>query len=396
MRITVWTTGVAALGGLLVCTALAPPRSSAVADEGDGALRGTAHVAEGPAAEAEVAAGIIGWAPAAGDGVAVVKTDAEGKFALTQPPLGPIDVWVRPKGGKWRFAIRMWQPGVNDLDIDASPTRGFGGMGGMGGGSGTVTGTVTDKGGKPIAGAAVGLRGDDSTWVVTDDKGQFTLEKAADGDGLVARASGFRDFVLQKVKIEKKRMTIQLAAAKPTTVHVTDPAGQPLAGAWVVLGNPDDVQSTTGFSALFPPRARLVGGWTDAKGDAHVAWGHTEDKTIATAYAPHFAPATKAITAGGAAVSLQLAAMRPARATVVLKTSAEPLAGVFVGLPHASDGGADAISALPQDAERGPVVVGRTDEKGQCVIADLDPKVTTLRVVGEMKVRANVKLERMP
>jgi len=394
MRVTARLTGIAALAGLLVGTALAPPRSSAAAEDGDGALRGVAHVAEGPAADAEVAAGIIGWAPAAGDGVAVVKTDAEGRFALTQAPLGPIDVWVRAKGAKWRFAIRMWNPGVNDLDVDASPARDFGGMGGMSGGAGTVTGTVTDKSGKAIAGAAVGLRGDDSTWVVTDDKGQFTLEKAADDDGVVARANGYRD-AIGKVKLDKKRMTIQLAAAKPTTVHVTDPAGQPLAGAWVVLGNPDDVQATTGFTSLFPPRARLVGGWTDAKGDAHVAWGHTDDKTIAIAYARHFAPATKAIHASGAAaVALQVGALRPAHATVVLKDSGEPLAGVYVGLPHSSDGGADAISALPQAAERGPVVVGRTDEKGRCEIADLDPKVTTLRVVGEMKVRANVKLER--
>src|SRR6185503_5815608 len=92
---------------------------------------------------------------------------------------------------------------------------------------------------------------------------------------------------------------------------------------------------------------------------------------------------------------LQVAPMRPARATVVLKTDGSPLAGVYVGLPHESDGGADSISALPQDAERGPVVVGRTDEKGQCLIPHLAADVDALRVVGEMKIRATARIERL-
>lgn len=393
MRKTQRLTSIAALVALVALVAFGPAPNHASAAEDDGTLRGVARVAAAPVADAEVAVGIIGWAPAAGDHVAVAKTDAEGRFALKDAPLGPIDVWVRPGAGKWTFAIRMSHPGVNDLEIDATEKRSFGGLRTGSASGGKVTGTVTDKQGKPLAGAAVGLRGDDSTWIVTDEKGQFTLEKAGDGDGLIARAAGFRDAV-GEVKLDKKRMTIKLAAAKPTTVHVNDPAGKPLAGAWVVLGDPDDVQGTTGFSSLFPPRARLVGAWTDEKGDARVFWGHTEDKTIATAYARGFAPATKAISAGGAVVSLQVSAARPARAIVTHRDTGKPLAGVYVGLPHESDGGADAISALPQDAERGPVVVGRTDEKGESSIPHLDAKVTTLRVVGEMKIHADVKIER--
>jgi hypothetical protein len=88
--------------------------------------------------------------------------------------------------------------------------------------------------------------------------------------------------------------------------------------------------------------------------------------------------------------------MRPARATVVMRGTATPLAGVLVGLPHESDGGPDTISALSQDAERGPVVVGRTGDDGTCVIPHLASNVATLRVVGEHKLRAEVKLERLP
>ncbi len=94
-------------------------------------------------------------------------------------------------------------------------------------------------------------------------------------------------------------------------------------------------------------------------------------------------------------MNLQLAPMRPARATAVRRGSGEPLAGVYVGLPHESDGGPDTISALPAEAERGPVVVGRTDERGQCVIPHLAGDVATLRVVGEHKRDAEVTIERI-
>lgn len=394
MRNSQHTTAVAAFGVLSALVFLLPTPRSAVGAEDAATLRGVATGDAGPAADADVAAGIIGWAPAAGDHVVVAKTDAEGQFSLASAPLGPIDVWVRPKGGKWTFAIRMSHPGVNDLAIDARPRRGVSDFGFGSEGGGTVTGVVADKQAKPIAGAAVGLRGDDDTWVLTDEKGQFTLEKAGDGDGLIVRARGYRDLV-GKVKLDKKRLAIRLDAVKPTVVHVNDPAGKPLPGAWVTLGDPDRVQSTTGFSALFPPRPRLVGGWTDDKGDARIVWGDVDDSTVATAYASRYAPSAKKITAAKGPVTLQLAMPQPARATVTLRAGGAPLAGVYVGLPHESDGGADSISALPQDAERGPVVVGRTDEKGECTIAHLPAGVDTLRVVGEQKLHAQVSVERI-
>jgi len=114
--------GIAALSGLLAIGTIVSAHSRATAAGDDGTLRGVATGDGGPAADADVAAGIVGWAPAAGDRVAAVKTDAEGRFTLAHAPLGPIDVWVHAKGGKWRFVIRMWNPGVNDLAVDAQST----------------------------------------------------------------------------------------------------------------------------------------------------------------------------------------------------------------------------------------------------------------------------------
>lgn len=383
--------GPAVLAGVVAAGSVMQSRAGAEAAEDATTLRGVVTDADG-AARAEVAAGIIGWAPAAGDHVVTATTDADGRFSLPRAPLGPIDVWVRPTGGAWVFSTRMWHPGVNDLAVDARP-KGRGGMRGFGAeGGGTVTGVVTDGQGKPVARAAAGLRGDDSTWVLTNAKGEFAIAGAEDDDGIVVRANGFRDFV-GRVKLDKKRMSLKLEAAEPTLVHVDDASGKPLAGAWVTLGDPDAVLSTTGFSALFPPRPRLVGGWTDEKGVARIAWGDPDDATVATAYATGCAPASKKVTAGKGPVRLQLAAPRPAVAVCTMKSDGSPVAGVLLGLPHESDGGPDAISALAEDAERGPIVVGRTDEHGRCALSHLPPGVETLRVVGELKLHADVRIE---
>lgn len=392
MRTPLRFASLAILAALAAAPLVLRTQSRADAADDPATLRGVATDKRGATADAEVAAGIIGWAPAAGDHVAAATTDAEGRFSLQRAPLGPIDVWVRPKGGEWTFSVRMWHPGVNDLAVDARPKEGLGSSGFGRQRDGTVAGIVTDKQGKPVARAAAGLRGDDSTWVLTDAKGEFTLTKAGDGDGLVVRANGFRDAITE-VKLDKKRMTIKLDVAKPTVVHVDDPAGKPLAGAWVTLGDPEDIQSATGFSSLFPPRPRLVGAWTDAKGDARIAWGGPDDETVATAYAANCAPASKKISASKGPIRLQVGAPRPMIAVCTMKDGGGPLGDVYLGLPHESDGGPEAISALAESAERGPVVVGRTDESGRCVIPHVPAGVDALRVVGEHKREAAVRLE---
>src|SRR5690242_18016759 len=100
--------GLLLVGALAALAADRPGRVCAADD--DGTIRGVAQGADGPAADAEIAAGIIGWAPAAEDRIAVTQADREGKFELKGAPLGPIDVWTRPKGGKWTFVIRMSNP----------------------------------------------------------------------------------------------------------------------------------------------------------------------------------------------------------------------------------------------------------------------------------------------
>jgi len=388
---------IAVLAGVLGLVVSQSSERPAAAEESEGTLRGRALGSRGPVADAEVAVGIMGWAPAAGDHIATTRTDAEGRFTLADAPLGPIDVWARQPDGDWSHVIRMWNPGVNDLTVDVRGSgggmpSGFSGFGKRGGDE-TLTGIVKDKQGKPIEGAAVGVRGDDKTYVVTDASGAFTVKNTGDGEGLTVRANGFKD-VVTEVKLGKKRkMTIKMTPAKATFVHVTDPDGNPVDGAWVVLGDFDRVLGTTGFSAMFPPRARLVGGWTNAEGDASVVWGHSDGKTVATAFALGFAPGSRKISAGKK-ITLQLRAMTPARATVVMRDSDRTLPDVLVGLPHRSDGGADAISALPADQQRGPVIVGRSGPDGTCAIPHLDPDVKELRIVGDFKLRAKVRITR--
>ncbi len=381
------------LGAL--AAALVGATQSADAGGAEVPLRGVAYGdAQQPAADADIAVGILGWAPGAGEHVDISRTAEDGRFALLHAPLGPVDVWVRPRGGSWTFGLRMLQPGVPDVVIDARAKPAL--PGGLGVGPSEegelVKGVVKDSRGKALAGAAVCLRGDDATWVTTGADGAFEIAGGRKGDGVIARADGYRD-ALAEFTSTKRAVSLKLTPAKPTLVRVTGPDGQPFEKAYVVLGDPDRVLGTTGFTSLFPPRERLVGGWTDAKGEVRLHWGHTEDETVATAYATGCAPARAEIVAGKpAAVTLELAPAQPAVAVLTYIDGGAPVANVYLGLPSASDGGGDAVSALPAAQERGPIVVGRTDADGRCEIPHLDPAVTELRIVADIVERRRMRV----
>ena len=58
-------------------------------------------------------------------------------------------------------------------------------------------------------------------------------------------------------------------------------------------------------------------------------------------------------------------------------------------------GSSGTISAHRQDARRGSVIVGRTDNSGQCDVPHLDAEVATLGIVGDYKLRAEVRIDRI-
>ncbi len=360
-------------------------------DETGGALRGDVGDRDGVTKGAEVAAGPLGWNPDFGEHVATTTTDELGKFSLEGAPLGPIDVWVRPKDGKWKFSIRMMHPGVNDLEVNATPVREYpDDFGGFGDDKGEPrTGVVLDNKGKPLAGAAVGASGSGLAWTVTDADGKFAFEKLANGDRLLVRARGFKDKIVELKK--KKKVKVKLGVPKPTTVLVVNKAKEPVAGAWVTLGDEDRMLGTEGFSQ-FPPADRLVGGWTNAAGEVQILWPGKNTKSLATAYAHGFAPTRGKFTAAKR-TTLTLEPAKPVRAIAVVKESGYTLNDVFVGALHKSSGGVDTISAVPQADQRGPIVLGRTDQNGQCVIPALPLDSKMLCVVGEQRRHANVTTE---
>ncbi len=380
------------LAGVVVTVAGRVSPSRAMAADRAATLRGSALGADGPVADAEVAVGILGWAPKAGDWVEITSTDDEGNFTFESPPLGPVDVWVRPPDGSWTHGVRMWHPTLKRIQLDARARPTMAGLHAERGAA-KLRGIVKSRKGKAIAGAAVAVRGDDDTYVITNANGEFEIQKAENRDGLIVRARGFKDAISQ-VKLGKKRMVIKLSPAKETTVTVTSPEGVPLSGAYVTLGDPNRVLETTGFSALFPPRARLQGGFTDDEGVARIAWGHTDPKTVATVYAVGYGTARKAVSSGKS-VTLAIGLAHPAKATVKIRNQDVSISGVYVGLPHASDGGPDAISALPATEQRGPIIVGISGSDGTCVIPHLPEGLESLRIVGEYKLRAEVDVERV-
>lgn len=385
---------VAALGTTLpsVFAQEEPPPAEEAAPGGEVPLGGIAQDRDGPSVETEVAVGPVGWSPLANEGVASALTRLDGTFEISGAPLGPVDVWLRPRDGEWKFGRRLWNPGPSRLQLDATPWTDRDHAGSFGRRpAGVLRGEVTDKRGRALAGARVGAAGDERTWVLTDSEGAFELGGVEDGDGLAVRHDGFEWF-LGEVELGRKRgVKIKLEPAPETEVRVLDPDGEPVPRAWVTLGSVDRIYGTDGFTAMFPPRPRLVGAWTDAEGIARLRWGHHEEP-VAWAHAHGFGSARAEPKKGKRTVELQLTPPSPAVATVVYEGTGDRLPGILLTLPGL--GHPRAISASPRSHQRGNPAVGRTDDQGRLHLAHLDPAVETLWVDGQAKMYASVTVER--
>ncbi|MFI5244625.1 MAG: carboxypeptidase regulatory-like domain-containing protein [Gemmatimonadales bacterium] len=109
-------------------------------------------------------------------------------------------------------------------------------IGGMGAGSAVLRGTVTDRGGAPIAGAQVTIVGT-TTLVITSDSGAFTL------NGL---PSGTHEAVIRKIGFAKASQIVHLAAREPSTVKVVLDQATVL-GTVHIVGKMEDGLSKVGF-----------------------------------------------------------------------------------------------------------------------------------------------------
>lgn len=193
--------------------------------------------------------------PATGGSVSLVYKDMSLKEAVEKVRTGHVG----PNGafaicglpGTIAGNLQATFAGVTTADVplstkDESISTAILLVGGAGPGRAVITGTVTARGGAPVAGAQVTVAGTTSI-VETSASGTFTL------GGLPA---GTQEAVVRKIGFAKVSQIVHLASATPTTLKVVlDPA--------TVLGTVHIVgQMETGLTKIgFLARKQLGRGW---------------------------------------------------------------------------------------------------------------------------------------
>lgn len=174
------------------------------------ALVATAAPAQRAAGSGTVAGTVTDEANRPLEGIAVVAddgqrvaTDLAGRFTLKAPTCDALRLTVRRPGalGVSRL-VEPCAPGADALAIVLRPVpQRLGDVAVRGEVSGVV-GVVTDRAGRPIAGAEVALLGARPP-VVTDDSGRFTLLDVKPGAYLLRART--RDHVLQQLSVGLQR-----------------------------------------------------------------------------------------------------------------------------------------------------------------------------------------------
>ncbi len=187
----------------------------------------------------------------------------------------------------------------------------------------------------PVAGASTDAAG--IFHLTAPDSGMWTVR---------VEGSGFAplDDLLLPLTEETDLPDVRLVPGAGLQVKVTDPRGQPVAGAWVRLETPRPVSRSTDPWQLPPRRVAF----TDANGTATLPRASEESLTVWAA-APGFLVAQQKGVRGGSA-ALRLAA-GPARQLAVRDPQGKPVPGAFV-----------------QWAESG-ALAGRTAESGRLDLA---------------------------
>ena len=185
--------------------------------------------------------------PAAGAAVSLVFKDLTQKDPVEKVRTGragPTGVFaICGLSGTIAGNLQASLGGVTTADLpintnDESIATAILSIGGTGVGRAVLTGTVTSRGGAPVAGAQVTVIGT-TTVVTTADDGKFTL------GGL---PSGTHEAVIRKIGFAKASQIVHLAAREPVSVSVVlDQAT--ILGTVHIVGKMEDGLSKLGFLA---------------------------------------------------------------------------------------------------------------------------------------------------
>jgi len=335
----------------------------------------------------------------------VAMTDASGNFSFDKVPTGSYTATAF-KGGYQKassasFSVTQGKNTViPPITLATIPAPVFG----------SVTGTVTDSGGKPLVGAVVEISPAPPTKAgsgtsgspvflpgpiqvaVTDKNGQYTFQKVRTGSYvIIAFARGYQKGTSAPFAVSMGSNTAPTVAltALPTPVlgsvtgTVTDSSGKPLAGAFVEISPAPPAKGGTGGSASagpVGPPIRVQFTTTDKNGQ------YTFDTVpigtyVVSAFAKGYqkgmsAPFTIAKGANTAPTIALTALPTPVFGTVtgaVTDSGGKPIAGASVELiPSPLKVGPDG-SPSPTNPIMPPIRVlfATTDKNGQYTINDV-------------------------
>ena len=337
--------------------------------------------------------------------VLLAKTDASGKFSLAKVPVGTYTATAHKDGfnnaTSAPFAVTKDQN--TDVSLTLAPVQ-----------TGSVSGSVVDAAGKGIAGAVVVLSPTAPTtggspivlppgrelFAITDASGNYSIDKVPTGTYTATafkvgyqKATSASFAVTQGKNIAIPPITLTTVPAPvfgSVTGSVTDTAGKPLAGAFVVIS---PAPSTTGGSGGttkpgMPPLPTQVA-VTDKNGQYTFAKVRTGSYVV-TAFARGYQKATSApftvAQGSNTAPTLALTALpTPAFGTVtglVTDSAGKPLAGAFVEIsPASTTTGGTSGTKLPGPPPH--IRVAITDKNGQYTFNDVPTGTYTVSAIAK-------------
>ena len=339
--------------------------------------------------------------------VQFVTTDSNGQYTFAQVPTGSYIITAAAKGYQKGtsapFTVSQGKNTAPTVALTAAPTPVFG----------SVTGTVTDSTGKPIAGALVEIsppvlplggsgQGGSTPIIIppgpiqiakTDSNGKYTFDMVQTGTYIVsAWADGFQKSTSAPFTVAQGSNTAPtlVLTALPTPVFgsvtgkVTDSKGNALAGAVVEI-EPAPVPlggsggATGTVIPVGPPRFEMTT-TTDANGQysfAQVPTGTYVVSAFAKGYQGSISAPFTVSMGSNTAPTLALTALpTPVVGTVngaVTDTSGKPIAGASVELIPAPEKLGPGGSPSPTNPIVPPIKVlfATTDKNGQYTISDV-------------------------
>jgi protocatechuate 3,4-dioxygenase beta subunit len=178
----------------------------------------------------------------------VATTDANGNYTISGVTPGSHELWPSPYGHVFAEYTSVKVPSASSV-----VTTNFSELG-----SDTISGTLTDQYGAPVADAGISFSGPDEAGAITDAAGHYAIEGLRDGSYSSYLAPNnylsLQDFPGATLSASAPNATVDVPLTRGTTVSgkVLSPDGAPVFGAEVRAKPTDPNVYTSGYDFTGP------------------------------------------------------------------------------------------------------------------------------------------------